>query len=762
MSIEIINIGSEHNDPNADTTRESFSKVNSNFEYSDNEIESIKTQISSINQGAGVSFLTLTDALSVPEADQVGNFFVFTEGGEDNGNYIYDDSVDGYSFISSFFEGVTNVLEEDNLLPVTSNAVINYLDDFKEDIITTVNLFNKDLVIDGFFINSSTGALVSRSDASVSPVMECKPDTVYYISGRTTLQKEVVCYDVNGGVLEPLNSDGTERGVFRLIDVNGAFKTPIDAVSFQITVRFNDIGDYDNLQVAESEVELPYFDYGSGYLNPDLINTDDLFSVTKTDGGFNYRTSFNDIYDIYVELKNTEDNARNNLYNIFSARLLLKSESNDSTGVILNGSGADESCPTLLNDYYIGGNHGANTRIITSTSHGKTLADIGSIYEDNNNLEFVVLEVIDTNNIRVTQKLSTGSNNYVISSPVTPLTYVSNGNSQTSISFTGGDTLEQLGSIIKNIQQNILLDGVLITENGTYKGNKLILEESYSICDWLETVNNIVNNRPTAGYESQPAFNESSELVDFSTIFNIQSQGKITMLNSFMTRKEIKLNYFGITQNTFVQPSFADTIKRYFPKVLPITNNGNTYDFRLAPEFKTPVVSGRMNFDSSVWEDNKPTSRVVDILESTDLNINFNLGYLPLGGVRSDLIDNAWFMTSTKKLYPRYVEGKIGVNNIVPANTMVNGVAFRGWSEKKDFSTNQFIVENGGKHYLYLDYHSVGVDKVSLPKELIGKSINVIDKSNNIEVKNSIALNEIVITVGSNSPMYGYCEIEIL
>jgi len=644
---------------------------------------------------------------------------------------------------------------------VASGGVKTAIENKFETLINVVNLFNKLGIIEGKFVNTSNGNISSDATSSVSPIIEVEADSLYFLSGRDSGRRECVFYDVSDTHLKPIDVNGVEQTDYKLPDENGVFKTPPNAVSVQFTTKFVGTGTYDNIQLSKGSEQQSYTPFGEGLIKSELIPIevgDTSFSVTIISTGFTFRTSFDSVYDILVEFRNSGNNL---LYNIFKARLLNKEDPDNASGTLLNGYGGDESAPIQLNGYYIGGNHGLPTRIIESVGHGKTLADVGALYSSANSKNVVILEIVDVDNIMVTERLIHADNDYVVSNITSPLTYQSNGNSTSDINFTdGGSTLHQHYLSISNRSQSIKLDDVVISAEATYKGNKLEVVEGYSVIDLVDMIDKVVSNRPVGGYLSQPTLDDADNLVDFKNIFNIQEQGKISILNSFFTRKEIDLGYFGITQTHFKEPSWATSIKRYFPDVLPISNNGNTFDFRLTEDIATPIISGTINFESDVWEDNEPTRRVVDLLSGGGLEINYNLGLLPLGGNRIDLVDNAFFMTSSKKLYPRFVDSAVETLGVLPANTLFNGVAFRGWSKPQGIATNNFSIKNGGKYYLFLDYHVAGIDKITMPKELIGKSITV-NKSKNVNVKNTIVVDELIIEVVASTPLYGYAEIEI-
>tara|TARA_R110002051_G_scaffold318245_1_gene400386 strand:+ start:22256 stop:24598 length:2343 start_codon:yes stop_codon:yes gene_type:complete len=627
----------------------------------------------------------------------------------------------------------------------------------------TNQLFDKTEVINGFYVSNTTGLLVANATSSSSPVIPVTGGALYSISGKTTTRAEITFIDGSGTRLKPENENGTTRTLYDMASVNGVTKAPATAVSMQFTVKFaGDGGIPDDIMVNIGTISLPYEDFGyTDFLKQSIIptsteETNKLFKIEVLDGDVSFRTKFDETYDIFVNFG--KSTTQNNLFNINDAKLL--EVDNFDAVKQLNGYGNDGAAPTKFNNYFLGGNHGAPSRVIVSNSHGKTLADVGAVYRDNNSNDYVIVEIVDSNTIKIVPNLVSG-NSYSTNDPVTPLVYQSNGDSTSNIvisSFTKPD----LFPVVINVTQTIELDGVGITANGTYFGDKLSIIENYSIIDFIQMVNNLISNRPVGGYLTQPNLLDADAIIRITSNNKIHKYGNITIASSFRNPKTINMSdYFGIAQTQLVVPTWATTFKRYFPKVLPITNNGNTYDFRIAPNFTSPVISGTMNFTSGFWENGKATSRVVDILQSATFNVNYNLGYLPIGTPREDLVNNAWYMTSSKKLYPRFLDSKLNVANVLPTNTVVSGVAFIAWSKPAGLATNNTLIENGGKQYLFLDYHQTGIDTISLPNELIGKTITVIDKSANVNLKSNIVTEDVIIEITTASPLYGYAELLI-
>ena len=631
------------------------------------------------------------------------------------------------------------------------------------DLTERVNLFDKTNVVEGKYVSTTTGALSDDATSAVSAIIPVTGGRYYYLQGKTTDSKDIVFYDVNGTKLKPYDGFGVQRNTFDLPTIESALMSPPTAVSVQFTIKFVGSGSYEAIMFSQNSVAQTYASYSTTFIKPELIKPTQSvvlgdFKVTKSINTIAYRTSFDSLHDVYVTLSNGA--YLNRLYNINSAKLLLKTENTDVAGIPLNGVGGDDSAPSFFNGVILGGNHGAPSHRITANGHGKTLADVGAKYTDANAKEFTIIQIIDANTILLGVKNTSVITTWSFPNPVTPLTYLSNGNSTTAVNFTASAS-EQLYPSVKNVNHKLIVDGIEKSENTTHYGNKVNIIETYDIIDYPDMLAKLTTNRPTGGYLTQPLFTNGDAIVTITNIFNVQPKGLIALVNTFEIIKAIDFNYFAITQNGFVTPNWATTVRRYFPKTLPIVNNGNTFDFRLKPEFKTPVITNYFYISPDLWENSKPVNRVVDLLESAGLNVNFNLGYLPLGGNRSDMVNNAWEMVGTKKLYPHYIDGKTGTANIVPLGTVKQGVAFRGWSKPSGIRTNDFLVENGGKHYLYLDYHTIGTDTVELPSYLLGKTVTVIDKSANVELITSIVTGNIKVKITTSTPMYGYCELLI-
>ena len=92
-------------------------------------------------------------------------------------------------------------------------------------------------------------------------------------------------------------------------------------------------------------------------------------------------------------------------------------------------------------------------------------------------------------------------------------------------------------------------------------------------------------------------------------------------------------------------------------------------------------------------------------------------------------------------------------------------MAFRVYSPISSFNQNGKLLINkfefNNKLYIYADFNATGLYKIDVPKEYIGKTVEVYESSSNVELLTKISSNTILISVETSSPMYGYLVAQI-
>ena len=150
------------------------------------------------------------------------------------------------------------------------------------------NLFDKNAVIEGYYLSSEGGGLSYHETSAVSPLIPVEPGKIYTVNrtegNLTTSELAYVAADGKTR-LHPLNLDGTERKNYM-----GArqFTTmaPEGAAFCQFTVKFKgNSADYDKVQFEEGPEATEYAPYlHRPYIDFNLLPTELNGLAEKTDG----------------------------------------------------------------------------------------------------------------------------------------------------------------------------------------------------------------------------------------------------------------------------------------------------------------------------------------------------------------------------------------------------------------------------------------------------------------------------------------------
>src|SRR5690606_13732840 len=121
----------------------------------------------------------------------------------------------------------------------------------------------------------------------------------------------------------------------------------------------------------------------------------------------------------------------------------------------------------------------------TANAHGKTTADIGSVWSYNAK-NFIIIDVPTANTIMIFSDYSGNPllpTNYTLGTSFSgTLTHVSSATNTANITFTA-TVKGQLHPGINNVQVKLTIDGKEITDDGIYYGDNVDLIESYIITD---------------------------------------------------------------------------------------------------------------------------------------------------------------------------------------------------------------------------------------------------------------------------------------
>lgn len=258
------------------------------------------------------------------------------------------------------------------------------------------------------------------------------------------------------------------------------------------------------------------------------------------------RSKFDD--EKYIALNASKNGGGNGGFN-YTKYITFTTDPTDgaiSTGTDFKAA-SDDVCPIRYNNSYRGGNHGIYPAWnLTQENHGKTVADIGSIYRSN--MDVVIISVPDANHLVVMSKYSASSRKMALGNPTSPLVHVSGGTHTDNIVFSR--TTIQLKPDCKNYTLNIRSDnGTELTGNGEIKGNYIDILESYDIQDFVAMLDYLIGN---VGSNTNASYYNDSIPAEMHVIntYRFFPKGKEVISTSYIpTIANAMANYIGGTQS---------------------------------------------------------------------------------------------------------------------------------------------------------------------------------------------------------------------
>lgn len=580
-----------------------------------------------------------------------------------------------------------------------------------------VNLYNELNDLPNFYLNSTIGAFypIANPDyvvSEISPVVEGQ--RIYMVNWDRNESFCIRFVDASENPLKPLQSDGiTPLPLYSTVFADYII-APIGAVGVQYTTKFNGYGDQSNLIVNDTGALTETI--RANFIPEDKKNPlsvkiegENINILTKTENG--------NLVEFVNEIRTSATTESNSNLSFLYTRV---------NGIELKQTG-DDICPAnIVSAGYIAGNHGWSAgRNILKIGHNKTFADIGAVYTDSTSRQFVIIRIVDADNL-IMVALNDAVDGYSIyfGNPTGTLTYTSNGVDTTAIS---GYTFSFIASIYNfSIENNLkfFIDDKEFTE-GLFYGKEFKILENTDFLDISDFALKITAQRPIGGYLANPDFRTLNvdKLFNHSIVYAYSKGGKCTVSHSFTNYKKLHLNFHGFIQASPVNTGLGFI---YVPKSLPFDAGNKIYSLNELTVYDTPTND--ILLDSTYWE--YPTNPPDRILNYNG-DFGFHLGYIKdLGDSvnRKDLVDNSIFISTNRKLYPMGVS----VPTVMDAYSSFSVVAFRNVVDLSNngIRSNYDLVKVGNSYYVYLDYHNSGLDIIPISSELSAMDIEVIESKN--------------------------------
>lgn len=282
---------------------------------------------------------------------------------------------------------------------------------------------------------------------------------------------------------------GAEKVAFNLRNfVDFSNTNPISSEAMQIV--------QDNIMLNAGATALPF----TPYTTEDFTPSTDLFDIepegiirVERQGDFTYvETACQQSLDKNViwrvlnghGVRYYAIDSRSGVVDLWGARFVDKSNAaipakfNQSTQV--HCTGVDESAPERRNGMFLDGGHGSTAYVVTKAAHGMANVDVGSIWSDGTD-QWILL-FIDSASTLLFQRRYTGTDtkwSIISAAPASStFTHVSGATTTGNIAFTS-PTAKQFVPVIRDYTSEMKMDGMTVSADGTYSGERFSIEELY-------------------------------------------------------------------------------------------------------------------------------------------------------------------------------------------------------------------------------------------------------------------------------------------
>ena len=481
-----------------------------------------------------------------------------------------------------------------------------------------------------------------------------------------------------------------------------------------------------------------------------------VFHYNATAGGTSYVSSDLDGKNIKASFKisRTPTTSNNPCFTFTNVTL-------DGTAVHSCG---EEITPSRFNKSYQGGNHGDTALMrITCENHGKTYSDIGSIWTAGGK-DYTIVYITNENTLYVIGENKATYPKCYFEQAITG-EYVHKQGATNTASFTVSDVAalsdNQLRSAMEMAGTAVYVDGKQVTESGDYPFSKLEICENYDILNTASIVDKLQEAAGT--FEDNPKIYElgADKAARHSLVYTFVG-ADLWFVNKTLTFYQSVRSDSG-DESLFMMNQLisGSSIKLYIPKAV-VSINGT--DIRSISNFSS--LGSEVNIPTAAWENPLlPPDRYLQYSTAIGLSSGYLFDYGIGGNNRKDCISNAFYLPTTRKVYPIGIDAASVTCN---AGDSYSAVCFRKYFIPSSIDQNGVICntvfEYDDKLYIYADYNAAGIYEIDIPSKYLGRNVEVFEKRDNVELLTKISSSKLLVKVNEveeNDVMYGYLVAQI-
>lgn len=360
---------------------------------------------------------------------------------------------------------------------------------------------------------------------------------------------------------------------------------------------------------------------------------------------------------------------------------LLPRESGDTaawpvldSGVVTQvHSPSDDNAPFGSWGGHVGGNHGwACGYTITAASHGKTTADLGSVWSDGVR-QFTLLKITSVNQVMVAGHYTVDGSGVVAgveAAPTATLTHVSGATHTTSIPISGGVSSGQIHPSSYGHVQSVLVDGRPVPDGGVAQGLVLTATSEYTIASYKDLID---TQRANVGTDVLANMSMVDPYATVTESWRMDYSGLI-LVSQCITAVETIRSGLGVSQMAALKIPSGGVAKQMMAGVGTIDGN----DYGGLVDLASVVTDANVTTATNpAW----PATRMIQVVYDSGAQpvYGFTMGYLPVRDgeppSRIALCDggNQWqIRASSKKNYPHVAQ-----EVLLQPGEYLNGVMWR-------------------------------------------------------------------------------------
>ena len=427
------------------------------------------------------------------------------------------------------------------------------------------------------------------------------------------------------------------------------------------------------------------------------------------------------------------------------------SDTINNGNLIVRNETEDDVAPVRVTGRTLLANHSYFGYWCDSVAHGKTDADVGSVYSYNGQT-FVLINVDNVDRLWFLDENSVKGD--YLAENVT-LTYVSGGVTINNISITTYSYRQAYPSS-ENHELNIFVDGVKIdSKTGKYNYSKnIVFQETYN----LITKDSILN-----WYKND--YDGTLNVKGISTLFNsidyiFDFEGNCTIVGDYTFSAIID-----VQDIMALQAKVQDTLDEYYiPKTIQFNHEGTNVNFSMIESSTIATTIGGASIEIESTElDNSPIPANRYMQLASDKSKGFAMGYLALASASLEnratntTALNIQIRGNTNKMYPRLVD--VGNFNSVVGQSF-SYVAYRNIFVPENGATANYAVRTNGDDYYFIDFHNTqDLKQFTMPNDFLGREFEI-EEQRNITCNQTIISNKLTVNVDCLLD-YGYLVLKI-